>query len=79
MACGTPVLAFDCMGPQETIIDGKTGWLAKNKQEFLAILSSVLENRSILLNRDFIRDHVEEIFSINASVKHLKKVLIKNK
>jgi glycosyltransferase involved in cell wall biosynthesis len=31
LACGTPVLAFDCMGPSETVLNGKTGWLAENK------------------------------------------------
>ena len=34
MSCGTPVLAFNCMGFQETI-DETTGWLANNEAEFL--------------------------------------------
>jgi glycosyltransferase involved in cell wall biosynthesis len=77
MACGTPVLGFDYMGPRESIINGKTGWLAKNEQELLELLDSVLENKEIELNRDFIRRHAEENFSINASVKRLEEVLRK--
>lgn len=29
MACGTPVISIDAMGPKDTIIHGKTGFLAK--------------------------------------------------
>lgn len=29
MACGTPVISIDAMGPKETIVHGKTGFLAK--------------------------------------------------
>ncbi|BDB99853.1 glycosyltransferase [Saccharolobus caldissimus] len=35
MASGTPVIAFKYSGgPSETIIDGKTGWLASDEEEF---------------------------------------------
>ncbi len=76
MACGTPVLAFDFMGPGETILNGKTGWIAKNKQKFLRMLDFILGNKEIEVDRDFIRLHVEEKFSINASVKKLEEVLM---
>lgn len=75
MACGVPVLTFDCMGVQETVLDGKTGWLAKNKQEFLNILRSKLKSGEIKLDRYLIRKHVEQKFSIKESVKELVKVL----
>jgi len=75
MTCGTPVLVFDCMGSGETGINGKTGWLATNNQKFLEMLDFVLENKEIQPDRDFIRKHVEENFSINASLKKLEKVL----
>ena len=75
MSCGTPALVFDCMGPSETILNGKTGWLAENKQEFLEILGSVLGNKEMQLDRNFIRRYIEENFSINLSVKKLEKVL----
>lgn len=35
MACGTPVLTYNAQGPSETVIDGKTGWLANSKRELL--------------------------------------------
>jgi len=35
MACGTPVLTYDLQGPREYVVDGHTGWLAKNDEEFL--------------------------------------------
>jgi glycosyltransferase involved in cell wall biosynthesis len=75
MACGTPVLAFDRMGPGETIINGKTGWIAKNKQEFLNMLDSILRNKESGVDRNFMRKHVEENFSVDASVKKLEEVL----
>jgi len=75
MACGTPVLGFDYTGLAESIINKKTGWLAKNKQEFLEVLNSILGNEEIQIDQDLIRRHVEENFSINASVKKLKELL----
>jgi len=33
MACGKPVVSIDAMGPKETVIHGKTGFLAKVGQE----------------------------------------------
>ncbi|MFP3288078.1 MAG: glycosyltransferase, partial [Acidilobus sp.] len=31
MACGTPVLTYAAQGPGETVVDGVTGWLAKDE------------------------------------------------
>lgn len=75
MACGTPVLGFDHMGLAESVINGKTGWLAKNKQEFLRILNSITNNREMQINRDLVRRLVEENFSINVSVEKLRELL----
>jgi glycosyltransferase involved in cell wall biosynthesis len=75
MACGTPVLGFDHMGLGESIINGKTGWLAKNKQEFLRILSSIANYTEMQIDRDFMRRYVEEKFSINVSVEKLRELL----
>jgi len=33
MACGTPVLTYEKQGPSETVINGKTGWLANTDME----------------------------------------------
>jgi glycosyltransferase involved in cell wall biosynthesis len=35
MACGTPVLTYDAQGPGEYVVDGKTGWLAKNDERIV--------------------------------------------
>jgi glycosyltransferase involved in cell wall biosynthesis len=74
VACGTPVLTFNCMGLGETIINGKMGLLAKNKQEFLEILGSTLENKEIQIDRNFTREYIEENFSINASTERLEVI-----
>ena len=76
MACGTPVLIFDhYIGASETIIKGKTGWLAKNEEEFLRIMNSILKAKKIKVNRHFIVKYAETNFSIDKSVKKLKEIL----
>ncbi|MCI4360720.1 MAG: glycosyltransferase family 4 protein [Thermoplasmata archaeon] len=35
LACGTPVLAFNCGGPAEQIRHGENGWLASSPSEFV--------------------------------------------
>ena len=37
MACGTPSLAFDCLGPAEQIMNGVNGWLARTQSEFVQL------------------------------------------
>jgi glycosyltransferase involved in cell wall biosynthesis len=74
MACGTPVLAFDCMGFQETIISGKTGWLADNQKRFLRILNHVLE-KGLSFSRQNLRKHAIENFSIAESIKSFESLL----
>lgn len=37
MACGTPVLTYDRQGPSETVINGVTGWLAKDDDEIVKL------------------------------------------
>jgi glycosyltransferase involved in cell wall biosynthesis len=76
MACGTPVLAFDIMGPSETIIDGKTGWLAKSEEEFINILYDILEKEMIdIIDSSTCKNHVINNFSSEASVKKLMEIL----
>jgi glycosyltransferase involved in cell wall biosynthesis len=50
MACGTPVVAFDGTGPDDIIIHGETGYLAKNADPIdlaSGILSMILQSPSI--------------------------------
>ena len=75
MACGTPVLAFNCMGFLETIINGKTGWLANNKKDFLCRLNYVLESGVKGFSKQSLRKHVIEHFSIASSVEKFESCL----
>jgi glycosyltransferase involved in cell wall biosynthesis len=74
LSCGTPVLAFNCMGFQETI--GQTnGWLANNDDEFLQMLLEALEGEQKPTQE--LRNSIMKEFSINASGKALEKLLEK--
>jgi len=72
--CGTPVLAFNCMGLQETM-DARTGWLANNESEFLMILHQVLGRDDLSFQE--LRNRVIERFSVEASAKALQELLEK--
>ncbi len=76
MACGTPVLAFNHMGPSETILDGLTGWLASTNSEFIRILNIILEKKLVNnLDSGFCKDHAVNFFSIEVSIERLLKSL----
>ena len=73
-SCGTPVLAFNCMGFQETI--GQTnGWLANNDDEFLQMLQKALEGKQ--KSTQELRNAAVNEFSINASGRALEELLEK--
>jgi glycosyltransferase involved in cell wall biosynthesis len=74
ISCGTPVLAFNCMGFQETI-DTTTGWLANNEADFLAMLKDALENGAFPIHD--LRTKTIQNFSIAASGKALEELLEK--
>ena len=35
MACSTPVLTYNSQGPAEAVVEGETGWLARNDRELM--------------------------------------------
>ena len=74
ISCGTPALAFNCMGFQETI-DKTTGWLANNTNEFLEILHEALKKETFPVPQS--KTITIEAFSIAASGKALKELLEK--
>ncbi|HEY9205831.1 MAG TPA: glycosyltransferase [Candidatus Methanoperedens sp.] len=78
MACGTPVVAFDLMGPSEIIIDGKTGWLAKNEEEFINKLNSISQKDFDKMDIKLIREYVVDNFSHEKSTKNLEEILRSN-
>ncbi len=72
--CGTPVLAFNCMGFQETI-DETSGWLVHNEDDFLNTLSDVLKKEQLPFQG--LREIAVRKFSIDASGGTLKELLEK--
>ena len=46
-ACGTPAVAFDVPGLNESIIHGETGLLSRNRQEFTDNLVSTLSDEAV--------------------------------
>lgn len=61
MACGTPVLAFDCGSVREVIDPGVTGNIVQSFDEAVSILPSTLA-----LNRSQVRARFEQRFSSRA-------------
>jgi glycosyltransferase involved in cell wall biosynthesis len=74
MACGTPVLAFNCMGFQETI-DSSAGWLANNEKEYLQILAKELNQDKHVVKET--RQKILKDFSSGASGQLLDSLLEK--
>jgi glycosyltransferase involved in cell wall biosynthesis len=72
IACGTPVLAFNCMGFQETI-GVETGWLANNEADFLLLLHSALGRNDLTFQE--LRNIAIKNFSIAASGRALQELL----
>jgi glycosyltransferase involved in cell wall biosynthesis len=58
MACGTPVLAFDCGSVREVVDDGLTGRVVNTLDEAIAALPKVM-----LLDRRKVRQRFEQRFS----------------
>jgi glycosyltransferase involved in cell wall biosynthesis len=61
MACGTPVIAYDCGSVREVVEDGLTGFIVRDEMEACAAAARVH-----LLDRAAIRRRFEERFSAHA-------------
>ncbi len=59
MACGTPVIAFDCASVPEIVADGKTGFIIKNEAGMAEAIMKISE-----INREYCRKYAEERFSV---------------
>lgn len=76
MACGTPPIAFNLMGFQETIINGKTGSLVNNSDDFLKKLSQLIEKKVYIKGcAKNCRSHVLSNFSAEISTAKLRSIL----
>jgi len=74
IACGTPVLAFNCLGPAEIVMQTGFGLLANNEKEFLRILENI---DKYLKNLNFNRE-AEFPFTSETSTKKLIEITSKN-
>ena len=81
MACGVPVVATDCVGPRELIVDGVTGYIVKDRlpQTMCDAIISLLSNDAQRENMGRAgRDRVCRYYDWNDNVKQLKSLLIDN-
>ena len=58
MACGTPVIAYDCGSVREVIEHGRTGFIVRSRDEAVAAVASLPS-----LDRAAVRDRFEQRFS----------------
>jgi len=65
MACGTPVIAYDCGSVREVVEDGVTGFIVRSQEEALAAVA-----RLPGLDRRRIRARFEERFSAEAMARN---------
>jgi glycosyltransferase involved in cell wall biosynthesis len=75
MACGTPVLTYDCQGPGETVVDGVTGWTVETEAQLLQQARQVLQEGVSAETRRRCRQHVVEHFSPRACTESLVAAL----
>lgn len=81
MACGVPVVATDCVGPRELIVDGVTGYIVKDRlpQSMSDAIISLLSNDTQRENMGSAgRERVCRYYDWNDNVKQLKRILIDN-
>jgi glycosyltransferase involved in cell wall biosynthesis len=65
MACGTPVIAYDCGSVREVVEDGRTGFIVRNDDEAVAAVA-----RLPMLDRAAVRARFEERFSAFAMARN---------
>lgn len=69
MSCGTPVIGAKIGANPEIIKDGETGYLAKNKKEFIKGINSIEKT-----DRFKCRQRVEKLFSMQTMVNEYEKL-----
>jgi glycosyltransferase involved in cell wall biosynthesis len=72
MACGTPVIAFNRGAVPEVVVDGKTGFIVKDKKEMISAIKKIDK-----IKREDCRKYVEEKFSSEKMIDGYKKVYYK--
>lgn len=78
MAMEKPVVATECGGPEEIVVDGETGFLVpiKNPYSLADAIIQLLtdENKAIEMGRKG-RQRVEELFTVKKYVKNIENVI----
>jgi glycosyltransferase involved in cell wall biosynthesis len=77
-AVGLPVLAFDIPGPQDIIINGKTGILVKSDQEFKKKLISLVKNKKHF-SAKAIKDNLDKKFSPDKKFNEILQMFVNAK
>lgn len=74
---GTPVLSYDKQGPSETIIEGKTGWLMRTREDFIKKAFEIWSTKNTGIRE---ADCIEraESFSLKSASERLISILNDN-
>ena len=78
MSCGVPVIAFSSGGVKETVVHGKTGYLAKTEKEFIDYALKLLKSKN--LHSKFsknARKRVINYFSVRSMCEKFERIVKK--
>lgn len=76
-ALGIPVIAFDIPGPNDIIINNKTGYLVKNRYEFYSKIIDVIEGK-VTFDKRIIINNIKTKFAPDVIYKKLLSMLLTN-
>lgn len=68
MACGTPVLTYFKEGPSETVLHGISGWLAKDREDFIRIAKILWTNGAKLEISDEMQDRARDFSNYGSDI-----------
>ena len=71
LACGTPVIAFDCGAVREIIQDGINGFIVKNEKEMIKAINKIEE-----IDRKKCRESVKQSFTTEKMVEGYKNAYL---
>jgi len=72
-ALGLPAISFDIPGPQDIVINNKTGFLVQNKYDYVEKIKKIVDKK-IIFNKKGIIDTVGERFDAKIIYNELKKM-----
>ena len=69
MISGTPVMAYNKQGLEETVLNNETGWLVDNADDFVKIRVEIWSNKSYLISRERCIGHPKPLISKSSDLK----------